>query len=41
LRRHSGNQVRPGFLGREPHSSSINQKPVAKADAIASLNSGA
>jgi hypothetical protein len=31
---HSGNQIRPGFLGREPHSSRINERPVAKATII-------
>jgi hypothetical protein len=28
-------------LGREPHLSSINERPVAKATFIAHLNSGA
>ncbi len=31
LRRHSGNQIRPGFLGSQPHLSSIYERPVAKA----------
>jgi hypothetical protein len=31
LGRHSGNQIRPGFLGREPHLSRIDERPVAKA----------
>jgi hypothetical protein len=29
--RHSGNQVRPSFLRRNTHLSSINETPVAKA----------
>ena len=41
LRCHSGNQIRPGFLWREPHLSSINERPVAKATFIASQHSGA
>jgi len=40
LRRHRGDQIRPSFLGREPHLSSIYERPVAKAILIASLNSG-
>jgi len=39
--RHSGNQIRPGFLGREQHLRMINERPVAKATFIASLRSGA
>jgi hypothetical protein len=41
LRRHSCDEIRPGFLGREPHLSSINERPVAKATFIASQHSGA
>jgi hypothetical protein len=29
------------LLGREPHLSSINERPVAKATLLASLRSGA
>ena len=35
LRRYSGDEVRTSFLWREPHFSSINEKPVAKATSIA------
>jgi hypothetical protein len=41
LRRHSGDQIGPGFLWREPHLSSINERPVAKATLIARPCSGA
>jgi len=39
--RHSGNQIRSSFLWCEPHLSSINERPVAKATLIANLHSGA
>jgi hypothetical protein len=39
--RHSSDQIRPSFLGRESHLSSINEKPVAKATFFTSLHSGA
>jgi len=41
LRGHGCDEIRPGFLWRKPHLSSINERPVAKANFIASLNSGA
>jgi len=41
LRRHSGDQIRSGFLWRELHLSSKNERPVAKATFFASLSSGA
>jgi len=39
--RHGGNQIRPSFLRREPHLSSINEKPAAKAPFFARLHPGA
>ena len=41
LCRHSCDQIRPGFLGCEPHFEMINEKPEAKAAPIANLRSGA
>ena len=31
LRGHGGNEIRPGFLWRESHRGSINERPAAKA----------
>jgi hypothetical protein len=39
--RHSGDQIRPGFLWRKPHFSNINERPVAKARLFTGLHSGA
>jgi hypothetical protein len=36
--RHSGNQIRASFLGRKPHLSRINERPVAKATFFSGLN---
>jgi len=41
LRRNSGDEIRPSFLGREPHFGSINEVPVAKANFIEGLLPGA
>jgi hypothetical protein len=41
LGRHSGDQIRPSLLRREPHVGSIAEIPVAKATHIASNHSGA
>jgi hypothetical protein len=41
LRRHSGGQIRPSFLWRKMHIGSINERPVAKANLISILHSGA
>jgi cytochrome c2 len=38
---HRGNEIRPNFLGREPHLSSIIERPEAKANLISILRSGA
>jgi hypothetical protein len=38
---HRGDQIRPSFLRRKSHLSSINEKPVAKATFITCLHSGA
>ncbi len=41
LRRNSGDEIRPSFLGREPHFGSINEEPVAKPSFIEGLLPGA
>jgi hypothetical protein len=38
---HSGDQICAGLLGREPHLSSINERPGAKAAFLADQHSGA